>query len=61
MENNTGDSKESMFSETGSEGVVKSASQLKKDAKRLEKLEKFKKKKEAQETEKKNQGEVRQN
>lgn len=38
--------------------VVKSASQLKKDAKRLEKLEKFKKKKEAQEAEKKNQGEV---
>ncbi|CAB3983281.1 Valine--tRNA ligase [Paramuricea clavata] len=57
MENNTGDCKQSTFSEAGSEGVVKSASQLKKDAKRLEKLEKFKKKKEAQETEKKNQGE----
>lgn len=41
-----------------SNGVIKTASQLKKEAKRQAKLDKFNKKKE-QEAEKKNQGEVR--
>ena len=50
--------KETTKSEATSGDVVKSESQLKKDAKRLEKLEKFKKKKAAQEAEKKTQGEV---
>ena len=50
--------KEPALSKATSGDVVKSESQLKKDAKRLEKLEKFRKKKEAQEAEKKNQGEV---
>lgn len=50
--------KEASSSEAGSGEVVKSASQLNKDAKRLEKLEKFKKKKEKQDAENKGQAEV---
>ena len=50
--------KEPALCKAASGDVVKSESQLKKDAKRLEKLEKFRKKKEAQEAEKKNQAEV---
>jgi hypothetical protein len=56
MEQNAENVKEGTLPEAGSE--VKTASQLKKEAKRLEKLEKFKKKKEAQEAEKINQAEV---
>ena len=56
MEQNAENVKEGTLPEAGSE--VKTASQLKKEAKRLEKLEKFKKKKEAQEAEKINQTEV---
>ena len=58
MENNSENVKETTLSEAGSGEVVKTAAQLKKEAKRLEKLEKFKKKKEAQEAEKANQAEV---
>lgn len=60
MESDAGQGKEkTLMPDTGIGSAVKSASQLKNDAKRLEKLEKFKRKKAAQEAEKKNQTEVR--
>ena len=59
MENKTDDCVNEPTPGTGNGQPVKTASQLKKDAKKLEKLEKFKKKNEAKEAAKKNQSEVR--